>query len=48
MKENVEDWLQRLLNVSQRTVANKVYEVEAMVEAGANVEDYTTSVSTKY
>ena len=44
MKENVEDWLESLLKVTQETISDKVYEVDRDIKNGCTVEEFTLTV----
>ena len=44
MKENVENWLENLLKVTQETISDKVYEVDRDIKNGSSVEDFTITV----
>lgn len=48
MKENVETWLENLLNVTQETISDKVYEVDRDIKNGSTVEDFTITVRIVY
>jgi len=44
MKEDVENWLESLLKVTQETISDKVYEIDRDIKNGSTVEEYTTIV----
>ena len=45
MKENVEQWLESLLQVTQETISDKVYEIERDINNGSTVEEFAITVS---
>ena len=45
MKENVEQWLESLLQVTQETISDKVYEIDRDINKGSTVEEFTIAVS---
>ena len=44
MKEDVEEWLEGLLNVTKETISDRVYEIDRDIKNGTSVEDYTLGV----
>ena len=48
MKENVETWLENLLQVTKETISDKVYEVDRDIKNGCTVEEFTLTVRNSY
>ena len=44
MKEDVETWLESLLQVTQESIADKVHEIDRDIRGGSSVEEYTATV----